>query len=381
MCERPIEEYFRGETIFPVSCCLCGLGLIGLGLVCLCVWGGMLVFGRAYKSWVVAIHQVGGVCVSMSLRSVDYSAPFVRCLCHGPRPGVLMPEPHPPECLECVQYAKVANTASWGRLAPALRVTRTMLCGEGIVCSVCGDPVVSLPSLEQWKAGLSAVWRLRRKRLGMTWSNLVPSHFRCWCILGPNQVNTRAGSLALWRKAAAAGAVISDDDGGAELELPASTTQTARPPPTLVLEEVHAIAQHHKVLVRRNEARFGMGTDLTADDLVAAWRAHGGCCAICRDPIELRPLRPSLRQLSWDRWDNSRGYVTNNTRPTCWGCNSAKSTFTMAQCLQVVRQHLAFRAPRHYLLDPGPDFLAEEEEVALVKRLRPFYRTPPEYHV
>lgn len=305
----------------------------------------------------------------MSLRSVDFSAPGVQCRVHGYRPGVVMPEPHPSECLECVQYARVANMASWGRLAPALRVTRAMLCGEGVMCSVCGDPVACLPTFEQWGAGLSSVWRLRKKRLGMVWSNLVPMHFRCWCILGPNQVNTLAGSLELWSKAAAA----------VELELQGSVS----PPPQLVLSksDLCDIIRQHKKLVRRHESRFGSGTDLTEEDLVGAWRAHGGCCAICRESIALNPLTPTLRQLSWDRWDNARGYDAGNTRPSCWRCNHAKSVFTVSHCLQIYRKHLEFRPPAYYLHDPGPDFLADEEEVALVKRLSPIYRLPGECHV
>jgi hypothetical protein len=294
----------------------------------------------------------------MSYRSVG-SAAFVECLFHGNRLGVVMPEPHPVECLECAQFAKVA---AMGR--PILRVKRRMLCGDGIVCSVCGDPLVSLPTLEQWEAGLSAVWELRDVRLGMVWSNLIPTHFRCWCIIGPNAVNTRAVSLELWSKAAAA----------AELELQGSVP----PPRQLVLSksDLYAITRQHKQLVRRHESRFGGGTELTAEDLVDAWRAHGGCCAICHDPIVLNPLRSTLRQLSWDRWDNSVGYEASNTRPTCWRCNSAKSAYSVSQCLHIYRQHLAFQAPLYYLPDPGPDFVADEEEVGLVERLRPIYRVP-----
>jgi hypothetical protein len=304
----------------------------------------------------------------MSLRSVDYRT-CVQCPCHGSRPGVLMPEPHPAECVECVQYAKVAVTAR-GRPAPALRVTRAMLCGEGIVCSVCGDPVVSRPTLEQWKAGLNAVWALRDVKKGMSWNNLLPSHFQCRCILGPNAVNTRADCLELWRKAAAA----------AELGWHASAPPCPR---QLVLSKsnVYSITRQHKQLVRRHEVRFGSGTELSAEDLVGAWRAHGGCCAICRESIALEPLTPTLRQLSWDRWDNARGYDAENTRPTCWGCNSAKNMFSLSHCLQMFRQHLAFQAPPHYLPDPGPDVCADEEEVGLVKRLSPIYRLPAECHV
>jgi len=303
----------------------------------------------------------------MSFHLIDFDAPGIHCKVHGLRPVVAMPAPLSPECLECSIYARVANTAL-GKSASNIRVTREMLISKDIKCSVCGDPVATVPTADQWKTGMRAVWYLRKKRLGMIWSNLIPIHFMCQCVIGHGRVETRSGRIERWKRVAAR----QDDD---------TREHVRRPYITLSAYDIHAITRQHKALVRRHVARFGCATELTPSDLVTVWRVHGGQCAICKSKIDLHPEYPNINQLSWDRKLNEQGYENRNIQPTCWGCNSAKSMYDVTRCLSLVQQHLAFHPPRYYIQEPGPDVCADHEEVALVKRLRIVYRKPPEVNV
>lgn len=298
----------------------------------------------------------------MSYRSIDFDAPGIHCDVHGLRPAVAMPPPMPAECLECAQYARVANMAAW-KPAPVIRISRRMLCAPGIVCASCGELCATLPTAQQWRDGLSVVWQLRNRKRGFVWNNVYPTHFRCRSIIGPNDVDTRAGNLERWRKAAAA---LQRDTKGIE----------QLPHVTLSAFDVYTLTRQHKTLVRRHASRFGMPTDLTPDDLTRAWRVHGGCCKVCREPIEL--YRHMTNTLSWDRWANCLGYTADNVAPTCWPCNAMKSAFTVEDCLRVVQLHHAFKPPKHFIQEPtDPEACVTQEEVALIKRLRRVYRPPP----
>ena len=299
-----------------------------------------------------------------SLSNVNWEE-LVDCQVHGLCPSVSTPAG--PECMSCVQYVRLARKAK-GKLTRAnTSVTLAMLSREGTVCSICGEHMVMTPRKEDWGTGVTVEWELKDPAAGMRWSNVVPAHFRCWCVLGPKRPNTREDCMRIWQKAAAAAAASSS-----------TATAAAASPLVLSKSDVHTLVRQYKALIKRHESRFTHASDLTAECLVNSWYASGGRCTVCRDPIDLSTPY-SRRQLSWDRADNSLGYTSANTQPTCWGCNAAKCSLSIAQCLELFKKHTAFTSPACYVEDPGTH-VDVAAELALIKRVLPYFK-PREVNV
>lgn len=269
-------------------------------------------------------------------------AELVSCPLHGDAcASVLVDASAPRQCLECCKYLKLVAYA-----APAhqpIRVTRKMLIVEPhYKCDVCGGPVSArTKSGEEWTSLKSIFWTLRDDAQGLsTMNNLIPMHFACWRIMGPNQVSDRENSLGIWSR----------------VQSKSEVADSPVPPQVCSRKDYNKITRQLSELKLRHVERFQCDSDLTETDLVHAWYSAGGRCALTGDTINLFTKITRLR-LSWDRISSSEGYVRGNVVPTTWESNSAKTTQTVPECLRVYRD--ALRGPHSDVL-PHVDISAAE---------------------
>lgn len=92
----------------------------------------------------------------------------------------------------------------------------------------------------------------------------------------------------------------------------------------------------------RSQKFHGIESDITIDFLKELWDKQNGKCFYSTTPM----LIPQFKRLrnpysaSLDRKDSSRGYTKDNVVWCCWGCNCAKSNFTLqdylAMCEKIV---------------------------------------------
>jgi hypothetical protein len=73
--------------------------------------------------------------------------------------------------------------------------------------------------------------------------------------------------------------------------------------------------------------------------------------------IRVETAKARLR-LSWDRINSAQGYTAENTAPSHWQCNSAKSNRTIAECLEL------YRATLQNEWNSLPDITPSDDDIA-----------------
>lgn len=73
---------------------------------------------------------------------------------------------------------------------------------------------------------------------------------------------------------------------------------------------------------------------VSVDDLVDLWESHNGCCAITGVPMVLDV--GSLKKVSIDRIDNSKGYAEGNIQLICKWVNLAKNSSSNEEFLEIL---------------------------------------------
>jgi hypothetical protein len=247
----------------------------------------------------------------------------------------------PLQCVTCIQFLRLLRFAHSKAPLKPIRVTRKMMVNNGpYSCNACGEQVDSVASPESFRNGLSIMWVVRDKSIGLdTFSNLIPLHWKCFCSMGPNKVNTRDKALAIWACVTAKNAAV----------LPRQTCMTRA--------QYHHITKDLQAIRTRHFVRCREACCLTASTLIDAWYRCGGCCAICGEMIRVETAKARLR-LSWDRINSAQGYTAENTAPSHWQCNSAKSNRTIAECLEL------YRATLQNEWNSLPDITPSDDDIA-----------------
>lgn len=275
----------------------------------------------------------------------------VDCAIHGSQClAIFVSSELPLQCASCVKFLHLRLQSR----AP-IRVTRRMIVDSGpYACDACGGSVDPRITREAYISGLNISWTLRDDNLGLSsFTNLMPLHWRCFCIMGPNRVNSRANCIAIWNRVSM------------------KTETTIRQ--TCVSRQRHAhVTKQLKELRSRHVLRFcEHETAITESDLINSWYQSGGCCTICGETIRMEPENARFK-LSWDRENSALGYTAENTKPAHWACNSAKTNCDIQTCLEVYRATVCNTSTRN-LPDNSPD----DDDLAADEALERIFAAPP----
>ena len=256
----------------------------------------------------------------------------VDCAIHGSQClAIFVSSDLPLQCASCVKFLHLRLQSR----AP-IRVTRRMIVDSGpYACDACGGSVDTRITREAFITGLSIIWTFRDGNLGFSsFTNLMPLHWRCFCIMGPNAVNTRANSIAIWNRVSA------------KPETTIRQTCVSRQQYAYVTRQLKELQSRHVLRFREHE------TSITESDLIHAWYQSGGRCTICGATIRMKPKNARFK-LSWDRENSVLGYTAENTKPVHWACNAAKTNCDIQTCLEVYRASL--QTTSHAVPDNSPN--------------------------